>query len=142
MQVIRIVALRLSQSWGAAVAVVVTSFLMIPRASEAACGDYLHVSGRSPAIAHSMRDHLTNADRASDDFSDHGAPRRPCRGPGCSNAPLQSPAPVPTVIVSMERWALASSDTLPVVTSRDHTLAESVDLIVDGFRLSIFRPPR
>jgi hypothetical protein len=42
----------------------------------------------------------------------------------------------------MERWALASADTLPADESRDNLLVEPVDLVVDGYLLSIFRPPR
>lgn len=121
--------------------VVFASLLLTPRASEAACGDYVQVSGRSTVI-HSIPDHATSADGTSVNTVDHRAPRRPCRGPGCSNGSFPSQIPVPTVVVSIERWALAPADTLPVIVCCNHVLAEPVDLHVDGFRLSILRPPR
>jgi hypothetical protein len=37
---------------------------------------------------------------------------------------------------------MAPDDTLPNFVSFDNMLAEPFDLVADGFRLSILRPPR
>lgn len=126
---------------------VCAGLLLTPRASEAACGDYVAVRGRFVPMVHSLPDQLTpdqptNGDGSSQDTTEHGAPRRPCQGPNCSNGSFPEQAPAPGVVVSVDRWAVAASDTLPSVVCCDNLLAEPVDFVVDGFRLSILRPPR
>jgi hypothetical protein len=132
----------MSRRWGAAFAVACTGLLLMSRASEAACGDYLHVSGRSVPMVHLMQDRSAAAHDGPMNGPVDGVPRRRCHGPGCSNNSLPPQAPVPTVVVSIERGALAPNDTPHVIDGCDDMLAESVDLVVDGYRLSIFRPPR
>jgi hypothetical protein len=138
----RFVASGSLRSWRAAVAVVFASLILMPRASDAACGDYVHVSGQSMTSFRSMSDHASTADPLAADVTGDRTPHPPCHGPGCSNGSLPSPAPVPTVVVSMERGALAPADRPSVVICRSNMLAEPADLIVDGFRSSILRPPR
>jgi hypothetical protein len=126
----------------AALVVVFASLTLNPRASEAACGDYVQITGGTRTSADLMSDHAMNADGNPVDSTRRGAPRRPCRGPGCSNGSLPPAAPVPTVEVSVERWALAATDLLPIVDSSYYLLAEPANVVLAGFRLSILRPPR
>ena len=138
MQLIRLITSRSLRNWGVVYAAVFTSFLLIPRAANAACGDYLHVNGRSPETIHSIS--APAAD--SNDSENNGGPHRPCHGPGCSNGSFPPPVPVPSVIVSIERWAVATADIVPTHVSSNNALAGPSDPIVEGFRLSILRPPR
>lgn len=121
---------------------VFASLLLTPRASEAACGDYVLVSSHAAEMNHAMPHRESMTKESLVDRVDHDKAGRPCHGPNCSNGRFPPLAPVPTVVVSIERWALASTVTLPRCDSCYNLLAEPVDLIVDGFRLSILRPPR
>jgi len=115
-------------------------FLLSPRVSEAGCGNYVQIRDRHAPMAHSMPDQPTHGNSA--DGADHSRPHRPCQGPGCSNGSVPPPAPNPGTTVSMDRWGLMAVDTLPNLASCSNVLAESVDFVTDGFRLSILRPPR
>lgn len=116
--------------------------LLGSRASEAGCGDYVRIRGHLAPAAHSMPDQPASADGTSDDMVDHGSPHRPCQGPGCSDGSFPRQAPVPGIVVSIDRWAMAPDDTLPNSVCCDNVLAEPVDFVADAFRLSILRPPR
>jgi hypothetical protein len=116
--------------------------LLSPRSSEAGCGDYVWIHGHPAPMSHSMPDQSTSADGTSGDAADHSAPHRPCQGPGCSDGSFPPQSPVPGVVVSIDRWAMAPGDTLPDFVCSNKMLAESCDLVADGFRLSILRPPR
>lgn len=134
--------MRKLRNWGVAVVVILASLLLVPRASQAACGDYVQVSGRTALMHDSMENQSTTRDGSMDETKSHHAPRLPCHGPGCSNRSLPPAVPVPNVVVSFERWAVASGDTPPDSVSCNSMLAEPVDIVEDGFRLSILRPPR
>jgi hypothetical protein len=114
-------------------------FLLSPRVSEAGCGDYVQIRDRHAPMAHSMPD---PTDRKSDNRADHSPPHRPCQGPGCSDRSVPPQAPPPGTTVSIDRWALAPDDTFPNPVSCSNVLAEPVQIVTDGFRLSILRPPR
>ena len=136
---------RSLRNWGAAVAVV-TNFLLTPGVCEAACGDYVQARGHTAGMLHSMSGQPasmdgSSVDGTSVDGADHSAPR-PCQGPACSNRSFPPQAPAPSVVTSVERWAQARADVLPNSVCRYNRLAEPVDLVVDGFRSSILRPPR
>jgi hypothetical protein len=139
--VIRFVLSRSLRNWGAALVALCAGVLLSPRPSEAGCGDYVRIGRRPVSMVHSMPDQAST-DITSDDAADHGAPRRPCQGPGCSDSSFPPQAPVPGVVVSIDQWAMAPGDTLPKFVSCDNMLAEPFDLVADGFRLSILRPPR
>jgi len=115
-------------------------FLLSPRVSEAGCGDYVQIRGRHATMAHSMPDQPT--DRSLDDRADHSPPHRPCQGPGCSDGSVPPQAPTPGPTVSIDRWALAPGDTFLNPVSCSDVLAETLQIVTDGFRLSILRPPR
>lgn len=126
---------------------VFASLVLSPRASEAGCGDYVWIRGRTVPTLHSMTDQPTpgqptNGDGSSDDAAEHGSPHRPCHGPGCSDGSIPAEAPVRGVVVSIDRWAMAPGDTLPDCVCCNNMLAEPFDFVADGFRLSILRPPR
>lgn len=103
-------------------------FLLSPRVSEAGCGGDVQIRGRHAPMAHSM--------------PDHSPPHRPCQGPGCSNGSLPPQAPTPKTTVSIDRWALALGDTFLNPVSCSNVLAEPLQIVPDGFRLNILRPPR
>jgi hypothetical protein len=138
----RFVASRSLRNLGTAVVAVVAGLLLVPRASDASCGDYLQVHGRIIAMDHSTPDQPTSRDGAADDAADRGSHRRPCHGPGCSNGSIPPEAPVPVVIVSIDRWAMAPGHAAPEIESCCTMLAEPFGFVPDGFRLSILRPPR
>lgn len=135
-QVIRFVDLRLLRSWGVALVALFAGLLLMPRASEASCGDYVHVGGHAAMSDHAMPNQPTRQ------AADHGAPHRPCRGPGCSNGPLPAPLPAPIGLVSWEEWALVAQDLPACSDGSTHLFAEPCDLVAAGFCLSILRPPR
>lgn len=112
--------------------------LLTPRPSEAGCGDYVWIHGRPVPVVHSMPDQPATTDGTSD----HGLPQRRCQGPGCSDGSFPPQAPAPGVVVSIDRWAMAPGDTLPRIVCCDNLPAEPSDLVENGFRLSILRPPR
>ena len=121
---------------------VVAGLLLSPRASEAGCGDYVWVRGQFVPMTHYLPDQPASTEGSPADSANHGAPQRPCRGPGCSDGSAPPEAPVPGVVVSLDRWAMAPGDTLSILVCCDNLLAEPVDLVTDGFRSSILRPPR
>ena len=137
---IQIIAQRSLRSWKVAILAIFAGLLLTPRASEASCGDYVHVNGRPAMAAHSMSDHPPGD--STQQTADHRTPRRPCHGPGCSERPLPPVAPVPHVVGSAEQWALASCDIAANPVCCNSLLAEPHDLVAAGFRLSILRPPR
>lgn len=139
---IRFITSRSLRDWGTAIAVVFAIFLLTPRASEAACGDYLHHADHSAAMVHFLPDGLTRTDHHSDDLAKQGAPHRRCQGPNCSGRSFPPPAPPPSVDDLNERWALASVETNPNMVCNNDRLAEPDQRVADGFRLSILRPPR
>ena len=110
-------------------------FWLTPRAAEASCGDYVRIGGQAAMAAHDMHDQPKEA-------KDHGAPHRPCRGPGCSRAPLPAQAPVPVTVVLLEQWAVVNADAPPTLHCRTKLLAEPAERVAAGFRSSILRPPR
>ena len=116
--------------------------LLSPRPSEAGCGDYVRIRGRLAPMAHAMPDQPMSAEGTPVDAANHGSPLRPCHGPGCSDDSSPRQAPVPVVVVSIDRWAVAPDDALPNSVCCDDMLAEPVDFVADAFRLSILRPPR
>lgn len=140
---IRFVASRSLRNWHIALAAVVASWLLIPRAAEASCGDYVQFRGPGAPQVRAMPGWLTGVE-GSKHTSDHGAPYRPCQGPNCSGGSFPPPqAPAPTVVVvTIKRCALASMDSIPSAAGSFGTLAEPSDLVLDGFRSSILRPPR
>ena len=115
-------------------------FLLSPCVSEAGCGDHVQIRGRQAPMADWMPDQPT--DQNSDGLADYSPPHRPCKGPGCSNGSVPPQAPAPGTTASIDRWALAPGDTFPNLVSCSHVLAEPLQLVTDGFRLSILRPPR
>jgi len=126
---------------------VLAGLLLSPHASEAGCGDYVLVRGRIVPMVHFMPDQPTpqqptNGERSSDAAAEHGSPHLPCHGPGCSNGSFPAQAPVPGVVVSIDRWAMAPGNTVPDCDCCCSLLAEPGDCVVDGFRLSILRPPK
>ena len=129
-------------SWNGGVVIVAlfAGFLLSPRASAAGCGDYVRIGDRHAPMAHSMPDQPTHGNSA--DGADHSRPHRPCQGPGCSNGSVPSQAPAPGTTISIDRWALAPADTFPSPVSCSNVLAEPLQIVTDGFRLSILRPPR
>jgi len=131
---------RSVRNCGAAALALFAALLLSPRASEAGCGDYVLIGGRHVPMAHS-RPEPTRTDAASNQ-PDHGLPQRPCHGPGCSDGSFPPQAPAPVLVVSIDRWAVAPGDTLPNVACRSDVLAEPLDFVAAGFRLSILRPPR
>jgi len=148
-QVIQFVASRSLRDWGVAVMAILATLLLTPRACEATCGDYLHGSdlqgrGRSATMLPSMPNQTLSTDGRSDILADTNVPQRhrPCQGPGCSGRSSPPQAPVPSIEDSSERWALVPADTAPNLICSDQLLAELFDLVADGSRLSILRPPR
>jgi hypothetical protein len=115
-------------------------FLLTPRVCEAGCGDDVPIRDRHAPMAHSMPDKPTRG--SPDHRADHSPPHRPCQGPGCSNGPVPLQAPTPGTTVSIDRWALAPDDTFLNPVSCANVLAEPRQIVTDGFRLSILRPPR
>lgn len=138
----RFVASRSLRNWGTAVLTVVAGCFLVPRASHASCGDYLQVRGAAVPMVHYTPDQSSSSDVISDFAADHGSPNPPCQGPGCSNGSIPQQAPVPRVVVSIDRWAVAPGDTAPEVDCCATLLAEPFGVVPDGFRLSILRPPR
>jgi len=141
-QLIRFVASLSLQGWGVAILAVFAGLLLTPRASEATCGDYLHVGNHSAALAHALSNQPTGTDATSNNVAVPRGPHRPCQGPGCSGHTLPSQVPVAGVIVSIEEWALVPVNTVPKFVCSNQWLAEPFDLVADGSRLSILRPPR
>jgi hypothetical protein len=141
-QVIRIIASRSLRDWGFALVAVLASLLLSPRACEATCGDYLHADGHFAAMARSLPNQPMSPDGSSDNLADPSVPHRQCQGPGCSGRSFPPQAPDAGVVDSIERWALATTNLVPNIVCSDQLLAEPNDLVVDGFRLSILRPPR
>jgi len=141
---IRFAASRSLRNWGAAILALCAGVLLTPRPSEAGCGDYVWIRGRPVSMVHSIPDQPTNPDTDSTagDIADHGAPHRPCHGPRCSDGSIPPVAPVPGAVVSVDQWAVSPRDALPNIVSCDNMLAEPLDLVAAGFRLSILRPPR
>jgi hypothetical protein len=138
----RFIALRSLRNWGTILAVVFTGLLLTPRASEATCGDYLHVGNRSAAVVRTLPNLPKSIDVGSHNVADPSQPQ-PCHGPGCSRSSSPAPAaPVAVVVFSIEQWALTSVDTIPNIVGSDQLLAEPFDVDADGSRLSILRPPR
>lgn len=141
-QVTGFTASRWLRNWGTAIAAVFAGLLLIPRASEAGCGDYVQFSGRAAAMAHSVPDQSVSMDDSLKKAAGHGVPHRPCQGPGCSNRSYPPQPPAPSVVVSVERYALALAETHSSVICCHYLPADPVDLAMDGFRSSILRPPR
>ncbi len=136
----RIIAARALRHWGAAVVAVCASLLLSPNSSEAGCGDYVRVHGGIAPMGHSMAERPASTE--SDDAADYGLPHCPCQGPNCSNGSVPPESPGPGVVVSIDRWALAPGDKLLNFVCCGNMLAEPFDLMADGFRLSLLRPPR
>jgi hypothetical protein len=131
---------RSSRNGGVALVALFAGFLVSPRAAEAGCGDYVQIHGGHAPMAHSMPDQPT--DGSSADRGDHNLPHRPCQGPGCSDGSVPPLAPTPGPTVSIDRWALAAGDTFPNAVSCSNVFAGPLQIVADGFRLSILRPPR
>lgn len=123
---------------------VFASLLLTSRACEATCGDYLHADGHSAMPGHVLPDAATGANGGSENVAVPAVPHRPCHGPRCSGGSFPSPEPVGVIVVSIGRWALAPdhSVTSDANSARDYSRLETSDLVVDGFRLDILRPPR
>ena len=139
---IRIATWRSLRNWHIAFAGVVAGFLLLPRASNAACGDYVRFRHPLAQQAHSMPD-LSATNDGMKLAAESSTRDRPCRGPNCSGGSFPAPqAPLPSVVVTSERAALAPVHTFAISVSSDGTLAEPSELVLDGFRLSILRPPR
>jgi hypothetical protein len=141
-QVIRFAASRSLRNWGAALVALWAGVLLSPRPTEAGCGDYVWIRGQPAAMAHSMPGQAASPGGTSNDAAEHGAPHRPCQGPGCSDGSFPPQAPAPGVVVSIDRWAMAPGEMLPESSCCSTLLAESCDLVAIEFRLSILRPPR
>ncbi len=131
---------RSSRNRGVALVALFAGFLLSPRVCEAGCGDHVPIRDRHAPMAHSMPDQPTRGRSA--DGADHSPSPRPCQGPGCSQGSVPLQAPTPPTIVSIDRWALAPGDTFSNPVSSSHVLAEPRQIVTDGFRLSILRPPR
>lgn len=138
---IRFVASWSLRDWGVALVAVFASLLLTPRAAEATCGDYLRVGGGSVMQVHSMPNQPISTSGSLDFAADPAVPHRPCHGPSCSGGSFPPPAPATSVVVSIERWALAPADPAPSFVCSDYLLAVPFDLVVDGSALSILRPP-
>lgn len=117
-----------------------TGFLLSPRVCKAGCGDPVLIHGHQASMTHSMPDPLSDAN--ADDRAAPSLPHRPCRGPGCSNRSIPPQAPAPGSGVSIDRWALAPGDFFLNPVSCSRVLAEPLQIVTDGFRLGILRPPR
>src|SRR5262249_31353752 len=131
---------RSFRTGGVAVVALFAGLLMSPRTSQAACGDYVWIGGRHIEMVHSIPDGSNQdgpPDGSSDNAPAHGSRHRPCHGPGCSDGSFPPQAPAPVTRVSMDRWGLALVDTLPNLASCSNVLAEPLDIVTDGFRLSI-----
>ena len=131
---------RLSRNAGVAIAALFAGFLLSPRIAQAGCGDYVMIGNGHVPMAHSLPDQPS--DGSSPGRADHSPPHRPCQEPGCSNGSVPPLAPIPVTTDSIDRWTLIPNDTLPNPVSCSNVLAEPLQIVVDGFRLSILRPPR
>lgn len=133
--------LRTLRNWGIAVVAVFASLMLSPRAAEAACGDYVRVGNGMAQMTHQLPNHSEDMGSSQDGkhrLPGHGTPQQ-C--PGCSDGsfPPQAPAPV---VISIDRWAIAAGESRPEMVCRCQMLAEPGDFVIDGFRVSILRPPR
>ncbi len=115
-------------------------FLLSPRIAQAGCGDYVTIGNGHVPVAHSMPDRSTDSSSAG--RSKHSPPLQPCHGPGCSDGSIPPQVPTPGTTDSIDRWGLTPNDTLPNLVSCSNVLAEPLDIVPYGFRLSILRPPR
>lgn len=139
---IRFVVSRSLRNWGVAIAALLAGALLSPRTSDAGCGDYVWIQGRPVRMAHSTQQLPTTGTGSSNNAAGAGSTGRPCQGPGCSDDSFPPQVPAPVIVVSIDRWAMTAIDPLPILVSCAKTLADRFDVVVDGFRLSILRPPR
>ncbi len=139
---------RSLQNWGVAGLALLAGLLVAPRSSEAGCGGYVwvrgemvHVPGPSSSHADALAGDETGDNVAADSHRSTPAPV-PCEGPHCSNGSFPPAAPPPVVNVPVDRWAVVPCEAAPNLLFSSNLLAESPDVVVDGSRLSILRPPR
>ena len=112
---------------------VACAFVASASRAEASCGDWLaHDVGHS-AIAEGAE---------PKEPSDSPVPAAPCRGPGCSKAPVAPAAPAPLPTVQLERWACVLGVAAGDSTSACAAIWEKALLLPAGPASSIFRPPR
>ena len=150
--VVRFVASRSLRNWGAAMVALCAGVLLSPRPSEAGCGDYVWIRGRPVPMVHSMPTADESDGTADDGTVDDGSCGRRGR-PRLASSTLSGSGLFGRLISATGagpwRRRLTSIDgpwhpatRFQTLICCDNMLAEPFDLVADGFRLSILRPPR
>jgi hypothetical protein len=79
--------------------------VLAPAVARAECGDYVHMAGKSAPTAAALADPgKTDFTAADQHQAEPNQPRRPCRGPLCSQGRLPPLAPPASVTVPHEQW--------------------------------------